>query len=225
MLMMLAAGLAWSGGLSLATRAHVDTPRAHAVCADLFGRCLGGTPRAPSVVQQIEASELKEATRRLVSHDKKSLATPRAIIEEYYSEYFDALEQAVRVLTAHSSSIMLGIMGDDSEEAVGALRSWQTALDLPQAPLRVLDEAGEGLLDAAASDPAAIAGMPRSAPAYLKFNSASQLNMLKLHEGPFRGVIVTAHLHEGTVRQFGGLPLALFDRMPPGPAQPGLMRT
>ena len=50
-------------------------------------------------------------------------------------------------------------------------------------------------------------------PAYLKFNSASQLNMLKLHEGPFRGVIVTAHLREGTVRQFGGLPLALFDRL------------
>ena len=26
-------------------------------------------------------------------------------------------------------------------------------------------------------------------------------------------VIITANLHEGSVRQFGGLPLALFDRM------------
>lgn len=154
----------------------------------------------------------------LSTHDRASLKTPSdpmAAVEEYYDEYLSMLRDAVETLSAHSSSIMLGIMGDCPEQAVDALRSWQRQLGLPQPALRMLDSTGDSM-SAPMCDAAAI-GESASAPAYLKFNSMSGSNLLKSHEGPFRGVIITANLNEGSVRQFGGLPLVLFD--PPSEPQ------
>ena len=175
----------------------------------------------PSVTTQgggssAESNEgcLKAATLTLSTHDKLALTSPgdpMMAFEEYYEEHMQALSDAVKTLNRHSSSIMLGVMGDHAEEAVDALRSWQRQLNLPQPPLQVLVETptGEGLSDPLCDSVAKAA--EKTTPAYLKYNSRNEFNMLKPHEGPFRGVIITANLHEGSVRQFGGLPLVLFD--------------
>ena len=110
--------------------------------------------------------------------------------------------------------MMLGFMGDDPETTVAALRTWQQvrthahgapahlltahatpsqALGLIQPPLCVVDDSGEGACSAPGlPDTVALGELPSSslgAPAYLKFNSMSGLNMLKPHEGPHRGAL------------------------------------
>lgn len=188
------------------------------MCTDVYGRRLDirSLPKKLNGEEdQLRTESLEAATMRLSKHDRLSLKHPSdpmaqvaSDVDDYYKEYIGALQDAVRVLTKHSSHVMLGVMGDDPMQAVGALRSWQEHLGLPQPPLRVLDESGTALSDALLPDDTATS--ESGGPAYLKFNSQSNFNMLKEHEGPFRGVIITANLREGSVRQFGGLPLALF---------------
>ena len=118
------------------------------------------------------------------------------------------------MVTESSNYVMLGLMGDDPHETVAALRSWQQALGLIQPPLCVLDESGGGACSLPGlPDAVALGELPDSslgAPAYLKFNSMSGFNLLKKHEGPHRGVIITACLRTGRTHQYGGLPLNLF---------------
>jgi len=191
---------------------------------------------APALMRQA----LDEATARLSKHDQLSLADPGlgGAVEEYYDEYTEALRQAVLVISRQSSSLMLGVMGSDATEAVRSLRAWQEALGLEQTPLRMpVHDAEEGtlslsspLLDTAARvavesggggggggalgglGSAGAGGATASGPlaTYLKFNSRSGLSLLKPHDGPFRGVILTATIGGATL-QYAGLPLALFD--------------
>ena len=206
LLVFFPAVLALSGSAASVTRRSPPP-----VCA-VYGRSLGGHKPAQDLADADDAAQqLKAATLALSTHDKLALKTPSdpmGAIEEYYDEYLSALRGAVQVLSRHSSSIMLGVMGDHPEQAVDALRQWQQQLGLPQPQICMLDGAGDCL-----SAPMCDTTAKRSAiagPAFLKFNSGTERNMLKPHDGPFRGVIITANLHEGTVRQFGGLPLVLF---------------
>lgn len=215
-LQIILAAAAWSGpppsglGPQQPSALICSKQRSTAVaCSAVYGRGLGRA--STSVEPPPEPEALRAATLALSTHDKLALKTPSdpmGAIEDYYDEYMTALRDAVEVLSEHSSSIMLGIMGDHPAEAVDALRAWQQELSLPQPPLRMLDSSGEGLTDPMCDESAIDTSI--AAPTYLKFNSMSEFNMLKPHEGPFRGVIITANLREGSVRQYAGLPLALF---------------
>lgn len=228
--------LAWRPAAVPPLLSHVPPRVTTPMCADVYGRVLSPAPQHEEVTTEA-AEALKDATKCLSAHDKASLAMPNAAIpnaveavEEYYVEYLEALRDAVRVLSEHSNSVMLGFMGDDASQTVHALRSWQSELGLSKPPLRVLageDQLSPPLPDSVATGPSALrindtVVFGSTTPAFLKFNSRSDFNMLKPHQGPFRGVIITANLKEGSVRQFGGLPLALFQDVQPRP--PGLKR-
>jgi len=220
-----AAVLSWSPIEPHATLANVITPRASStlrasrpVCTTAYGRIIGAArSQGAEVTAKIcseQAAALLQATKRLSAHDKLSLSSPASpmdaipdAVEGYYEEYFLALQEAVHVLMRHSNSVMLGIMGDNPAQAVSALRTWQEELNLAQPPLQIIDDCS---LNPVELPDRTVRSSESKVPTYLKFNSASQFNMLKAHEGPFRGVIITANLREGTTRQYGGLPLSLF---------------
>ena len=183
-------------------------------CVAVYGRCLSSAGAQPqeekNLSSSLSPSSLKAATLHLSAHDRRSMATPSdpmATIEEFYDEYFASLQHAVRVLAEHSKSVMLGFMGDSPAQAVDALRAWQQELELSQPPLQVVDETS---LNPVELSDTVVLSSESTVPTYLKFNSANDFNVLKAHGGPFRGVVITATL-DGTTRQFGGLPLSLFD--------------
>jgi len=185
----------------------------------------------PLATNLVERAALRVATVCLGAHDRLALessrpprrgaaglrltARPRrAATSTRPAPSVEALRDAVKVVTESSNYVMLGLMGDDPQETVAALRSWQQALGLIQPPLCVLDESGGGACSLPGlPDAVALGELPDSSlgePAYLKFNSMSGFNLLKKHEGPHRGVIITACLRTGRTHQYGGLPLNLF---------------
>jgi len=185
------------------------------------------TPLAHNLV---ERAALRVATVCLGAHDRLALEStrpprrgtaglrlttkPRRATSTRPAPSAEALRDAVKVIAESSNYVMLGFMGDDPHETVASMRSWQQALGLTQPPLCVLDESGGGACSVPGLPDAVALGelsdTSLGAPAYLKFNSMSGFNMLKTHEGPHRGVIITASLRTGRTHQYGGLPLHLF---------------
>ena len=152
-------------------------------------RSLGPAHRTP-----LDNAALQIATAALGAQDKLSLSQhkkggSKLRMHPGKSEArLEALRDAVRVVSEQSHQLMLGVLGDDPNQAVDALRTWQQALALPQPPLCVLDETSTDGVCAApgVSDEVALFGLPstsRRQPAYIKYNAMGGANLLKPHEG------------------------------------------
>jgi hypothetical protein len=114
----------------------------------------------------------------------------------------EPLAAAVRSMCSAQSPedlVLLGICADSAEAGVAALKAWVSALELPRGLLYNADK------DGVARD------LARYGPAYIKYNSATGAAHLGHCPGEFRGVIFTPHLQDGKFRQYGSLPLNLFE--------------
>ncbi len=93
---------------------------------------------------------------------------------------------------------MLGICAADAPAGIAALKAWTGALGLPRRLLHGLDTQGV---------PVALEG-----PVFIKYNSASGDAFASGYGGDARGVLFTPGLPDGAFRQYGYLPLAMFEQ-------------
>jgi len=93
---------------------------------------------------------------------------------------------------------MLGLCASDCTEGVKALQAWTNALGLPRRTLHGMDTDGV---------PTQLPG-----PVFIKYNSASGDAHLSGYAGEARGVLFTPGLPDGAFRQYGYLPVQLFDK-------------
>ena len=119
---------------------------------------------------------------------------------------------------------MLGICAPDAAGAVAALKAWTSALGLPRRLLHGMDTAGvpvpmEGCV-AVACMLRCLRLFTRAAFPYsralfravfIKYNSASGDAFASPYGGDARGVLFTPGLPDGAFRQYGYLPLRLFE--------------
>jgi hypothetical protein len=118
----------------------------------------------------------------------------------------EPLAAAVRTLCSAKPPegvVLLGICADDAKTAVAALKAWVGALRLPRGLLYNADVDGVPL------------DLGNFGPAFVKYNSATgAAHLHQLRKGAFRGVLFNPEFRDGTLRQYGSLPLDLFDDAP-----------
>jgi len=118
-----------------------------------------------------------------------------------------------------SGRVKLGICAEDCMEALGVLKSWVPSLKLPRGLLHGMD------VDGVPIDTTSFG------PAYIKYNTGGAMTfsemrrmglgldsiwkpgdaVLEGYDGDFRGVHINVELKDGVFRQYGVLPLNLFD--------------
>jgi len=116
--------------------------------------------------------------------------------EEQQTEARGKLRAACVALAAASERVMLGVCGPTQGAGVDALKGWVPALGLPKGRLHGMDKAGV---------PIDMAGA-----VFIKYNSISGDADLSGYGGLYRGVLFTPQLPDGEFRQYGYLPLGLF---------------
>jgi len=114
---------------------------------------------------------------------------------------------------------LMGICGENVNDGLACLKSWVTALNLPRGLLHGADEDGVPI------DPETLGSV------YIKYNTGGSITftemrqsgtgfdglwkpgdaMLEGYDGDFRGVYLNVELEDAIFRQFGVLPLDLFE--------------
>lgn len=115
----------------------------------------------------------------------------------------ELLRSAVQSVRSVSSEISLGIMCETGSLAIQTLKAWVQGLNLSHGELHCVSDAG-------ASIPAISL---QESPVYIKYNSSDPHNayMKPYKSEGFIGVIFQPVLADGEFRQFGDLPLKLYN--------------
>mmetsp|Transcript_28584 Transcript_28584/g.91096 ORF Transcript_28584/g.91096 Transcript_28584/m.91096 type:complete len:202 (+) Transcript_28584:297-902(+) len=152
----------------------------------------GGGARPPKGVQPVPACAAQLQGKEEVS----GLYAKPGCTEEQQTEARGKLRAACVALAAASERVMLGVCGPTQGAGVDALKGWVPALGLPKGRLHGMDKAGV---------PIDMAGA-----VFIKYNSISGDADLSGYGGLYRGVLFTPQLPDGEFRQYGYLPLGLF---------------
>tara|TARA_B100000513_G_scaffold182207_1_gene101586 strand:+ start:323 stop:1462 length:1140 start_codon:yes stop_codon:yes gene_type:complete len=117
------------------------------------------------------------------------------------------MQNAVRSLVRASQDLMLGICADDADTAIATLKGWVSALALPRGLLHGMDDGQGRPIDTSSFGAIFIKYVSRPSdadPPGTAFLSAYM-------DGEVRGVYFNPELGDGDFRQYGALPLGLFD--------------
>jgi hypothetical protein len=109
------------------------------------------------------------------------------------------LGECVRALSYYAERIMFGICAESGAKGIEALKLWTEELNLPKGKLHGLDDNGH----------------PKPIPTnsvFIKYNSLSGDAFCSEYLGEFRGVLFTPEINDGVFRQYGYLPIELFDK-------------
>ena len=117
------------------------------------------------------------------------------------AERIDLRNSAV-IVAKHSNEVILGIMAENYDRAIITLQDWVPKLGLKKGILRTVDDNNE-VVD--------ISSFSSTQSVYVKFNSTDGGDAyMKSYDGLNRGVIFQPILEDGEFRQYGDLPLSLF---------------
>lgn len=107
------------------------------------------------------------------------------------------LRASCRSLVAQSRRVMMGICACNVEMGLAALKAWVSDLGLPKGKLFGMDVNG--------------VPTPPKGLVFIKYNSDDGDAIISDYDGNYRGVILTTELTNGGFRQFGHLPLGLYE--------------
>lgn len=112
-------------------------------------------------------------------------------------ETLTTLRDATVAMCARATHATLGICAASASEGVQALKGYVSQLGLPRGRLHGMDVNGVAIRV--------------DGPVFIKYNSNTGDADLSGYAGQYRGVLFTPMLADGVFRQYGYLPLFLFD--------------
>lgn len=179
----------------------------------------------------LEEFDLKQATFVKDVSDKMTAGEASTKFVEDYNGDLNSIREAVLSLTEYAAEertstdlkfgrVMLGICGLTVEECLSCLKSWVTNCSLPRGLLHGADVGGV---------PIDTSTFGR---AFIKYNTGGAMTfeelratgrgfdalwipgdaMLESYDGDYRGVYYNIELQDGVFRQYGLLPLDIFER-------------
>jgi len=155
-----------------------------------------------------DSEDIRSAHDILSAFDKAQVAASQSVeglergtVATRYGNAWEgrsSLWEAVTKLANASDSIVIGFCASDANEGVSELKGWVSSLKLNRGRLHGMDDDGK------ARD------MSDFGPVYIRYVSSSGDAYLSGYDGNYRGVYFTPNLSDGEFRQYGVLPLGLY---------------